>query len=194
MEAFSDGVFAIAATLLVLEIALRPPGSALEQVLHAWPGYLGYAVSFLTIGAAWLAHAGLTNRLERVDSLLLRINLLLLLVIAFLPFPTKLMVESLDKVSDERVFVTFYGLTLLAIRLLGSALDGYATREHLYRREDAEDHTDQDRRLLPVLAGYVVAIVVGLTLPTLAVVIYFAIALYLIVPFGTIMRLVRRHP
>ena len=63
MEAFSDGVFSIAATLLVLDIALRPPGTPLEQVLHAWPAYLGYVISFLTIGAAWIGHDAITDRL-----------------------------------------------------------------------------------------------------------------------------------
>jgi Endosomal/lysosomal potassium channel TMEM175 len=72
MEAFSDGVFSIAATLLVLGIALHPPGRPLALVLHEWPGYLAYVISFLTIGGAWLAHNGLTDRLERADSLLLR--------------------------------------------------------------------------------------------------------------------------
>ena len=95
MEAFSDGVFSIAATLLVLDIALDPPGTPLEQVLHAWPAYLGYVISFLTIGAAWLGHSAMTDRLTRADSLLLRINLLLLLVIAFLPFPTNLIVDAI---------------------------------------------------------------------------------------------------
>jgi TMEM175 potassium channel family protein len=80
MEAFSDGVLSIATTLLVLEIAVHPPGTALEQLRHEWPAYLGYAISFLTIGAAWLAHNAITDRLTRVDSLLLRINLLLLFV------------------------------------------------------------------------------------------------------------------
>jgi uncharacterized membrane protein len=119
--------------------------------------------------------------------------LLLLLAIAFLPFPTKLMAEALHEVSNERVFVTFYGLTLLTIRLLGLALDGYATREHLYRRAEDEQEQEYRGRWLPVLAGYVVAILVGLALPTLAVVFYFAIALYLIVPFSEITRLVRRR-
>jgi hypothetical protein len=68
MYAFSDGVFSIAATLLVFGIALHPPGTPLEQVLHAWPSYLGYLISFLTIGAAWLAHSAMSDRLERADS------------------------------------------------------------------------------------------------------------------------------
>jgi Endosomal/lysosomal potassium channel TMEM175 len=88
MEAFSDGVFAIAITLLVLDVAVHPPGTPLEQVLHAWPAYMAYVVSFLTIGAGWLVHTALTDRLAQSDSIFLRLNLLLLLVVAFLPFPT----------------------------------------------------------------------------------------------------------
>ena len=99
LEAFSDGVFAIAITLLILEVALRPPGSPLEQVLHVWPSYLAYVVSFLTIGAAWLGHNEMTDGLERTDPILLRINLLLLLVVVFLPFPTRLVAESLHRPS-----------------------------------------------------------------------------------------------
>ena len=88
LEAFSDGVFSIATTLLVLDIALHPPGSPLKQVLEAWPYYLAYLVSFLTIGGAWLAHTALTDRLTRADAILLRLNLLVLLGVGFLPFPT----------------------------------------------------------------------------------------------------------
>jgi len=88
MEGFSDGVFGFAATLLVLDLALRPPGTPLQQLLHAWPGYLAYVVSFLTIGGAWLLHTALTDQLARADSLFLRLNLLVLLVVVFLPFPT----------------------------------------------------------------------------------------------------------
>jgi len=56
MEGFSDGVFGFAMTLLVADLALHPPGTPLQQVLHAWPAYLAYLTSFLTIGGAWLAH------------------------------------------------------------------------------------------------------------------------------------------
>ena len=90
MEAFSDGVLAIAITLLVLELAVRPPGSPLEQFLRGWPSYFVYLISFLTIGAAWLAHNSLTDDLDHVDRIFLRLNLLFLLSVAFLPFPTRL--------------------------------------------------------------------------------------------------------
>jgi uncharacterized membrane protein len=153
LEAFSDGVFGVAATLLVVDLAVRPPGSALEQVLRAWPSYLAYVVSFLTIGAAWLAHTALTDRLARADRILLRLNLLLLLVVVFLPFPTRLVAGALNHTGSERVFVTMYGLNLLAIRSVGFALD-----------------------------AYVVAILLGLALPSVAVAVYFALALYLVWP------------
>jgi uncharacterized membrane protein len=190
MEAFSDGVCSIAATLLVLEIAVHPPGTALELLRREWPAYLGYAISFLTIGAAWLAHNAITDRLTRADSLLLRINLLLLLVIAFIPFPTKLVVEALHEPDYERVFVTLYGLTLLTIRLLIFALDEYARREHLYSQDEADEDLQTERRQLwPVVAAYVIAILAGLALPRLAVGLYFAVAVFLIVPFRDLRRL-----
>jgi len=192
MEAFSDGVFSIAATLLVFDLALHPPGSPMRLVFDEWPGYVAYLISFLTIGAAWLAHTALTGRLARADSVLLRLNLLLLLVVALLPFPTKLVGDALRDPNGERVFVTIYGLTLLSIRLLGFALDAYAKRAHLYSpKEDEGDEEDlrRDRRtLLPVVAAYTVAILVGLAWPVVAVSLYLALAVYLVVPFRDIRR------
>jgi len=193
MEAFSDGVFSIAATLLVLDIALHPPGTPLEQFWRAWPAYLGYVVSFMTIGAAWLVHSALTDRLDRADSLLLRINLVLLLVVGFLPFPTKLVAEALHDTTGERVFVTVYGLTLLAIRVLGWALDAYARREHLYTREEGDEELHAERRdFLPVVLVYVLAIAIGLALPSVAVALYFGLAVFLVLPFRDLRRLFRR--
>jgi len=193
MEAFSDGVFAIAITLLVLDVAVHPPGTPLEQVLHAWPAYVAYVVSFLTIGAAWLAHTALTDRLAQSDSIFLRLNLLVLLVVAFLPFPTRLVADALQHTDAERVAVTVYGLTLLVIRLLGSALAEYARREHLYLPPgEGKDPPGEQRKLLPVVIGYMIAILIGLLLPVVAVAIYFGIAVYLVVPFREVARLLFR--
>ena len=189
LEAFSDGVFSIATTLLVLDIALHPPGSPLKQVLEAWPYYLAYLVSFLTIGGAWLAHTALTDRLTRADAILLRLNLLVLLGVGFLPFPTRLVAEAIHDVNGERVFVTMYGLTLLAIRIFGFALDEYAKREHLYDSEPGEEPEQSGRSNLAVLVVYVVAILIGLAVPPVAVAFYFGIAIYLVVPFREIRRL-----
>jgi TMEM175 potassium channel family protein len=195
MEGFSDGVFGFAITLLVLDIAIQPPGPPLQLLLHAWPYYLAYVVSFLTIGVSWLLHTALTDQLARVDQLFLRLNLLLLLVVVFLPFPTHLMADALHDLSGERVYVTLYGLTLLAISLLGSALDAYARYEHLYSpaKEGEELHNTQ-RKFLPAVIGYVIAILIGLAAPIAAVALYSGIVLYLVVPFREAARvLVRRH-
>lgn len=189
LEAFSDGVFSIATTLLVLDIALHPPGSPLKQVLEAWPYYLAYLVSFLTIGGAWLAHTALTDRLVRADAILLRLNLLVLLGVGFLPFPTGLVAEAIHDVNGERVFVTMYGLTLLAIRIFGFALDEYAKREHLYEPATGAEPEDSGRSNLAVLVVYVIAILIGLAVPPVAVAFYFGIAIYLVVPFREIRRL-----
>lgn len=78
----------------LLDVAVHPPGTPLEQVLQAWPAYVAYLVSFVTISGAWLAHTALTDRLAQSDSILLRLNLLLLLVVAFLPFPTRLVADA----------------------------------------------------------------------------------------------------
>ena len=190
MEAYSDGVFSIAGTLLVLDIALNPPGTAMEQVLHAWPAYLGYLISFLTIGAAWIGHSAMTDRLTHVDRSLLGINLMLLLVVAFLPFPTKLIADGLGDQNGERVFVTIYGLTLLTIRLISFLLDAYARHEQLYSAPENDDEVDEDRReILPVLALYGLAIVLGLAAPKAAVGVYLALAVFLVVPFRDVRRL-----
>ena len=105
-------------------------------------------------------------------------------MVVFLPFPTGLVAEALHDSSGERVYVTVYGLTLLAIRVLGSALDAYARHEHLYSpKGEGEELQTTQRKFLPVVIGYVIAILIGLVLPVLAVALYFGLAVYLVVPF-----------
>jgi uncharacterized membrane protein len=193
LEAFSDGVFAIAITLLVLDLAIPRSGSPLERVLDAWPFYLAYVVSFLTIGAAWLAHTSITDRLTKVDLTLLRLNLLLLLVVAVLPFPTRLVADGLDDVSGERVFVTMYGVALLGIRVLLYALDAYARWEQLYAPGSLDEPDTVRRTVLPVVLVYGLAILIGLVVPAVAVGLYCAIAVFLVVPFGELRRLLFRR-
>lgn len=197
LEAYSDGVFAIAATLLILDVVVHPPGTPWEQVLHAWPAYVAYLVSFLAIGAAWIAHAALTDRLARTDPIFLRLNLFVLLAVVFLPFPTRLLSEGFGSQEAERVAVTLFGFTLLVIRLAGVALDGYARREHLYggQEDEVEDELqDSRRKSLIVSIGYAVTILVGLVLPGVAVAFYFALVLYVVVPFREVTSLLFRRP
>ena len=194
MEALSDGVFGFAITLLVLDIVLHPPGSPLQEVLRAWPAYFAYAVSFMTIGAAWLVHSSLTDRLAQVDPIFQRLNLLVLFAVVFLPFPTRLVSASLHDFRGEVVYVTMYGLTILAIRVAGGALDAYAARAHLYStdKDDEELHRHR-RKTLPALAVYVIAILIGLVAPLVAMALYLALAVFLVVPFRDVGRLLVRR-
>jgi uncharacterized membrane protein len=113
-EAFSDGVFAIAITLLVLSLRLPGSGTLTEQLLAAWPQYFAYVVSFLTIGIMWMNHHTILAHVTRVDRPLLVINLLLLMGIVAIPFPTVLVADNLTHVGGTAATVT-YGLVMIAI-------------------------------------------------------------------------------
>jgi uncharacterized membrane protein len=141
LEAFSDGVFAIAITLLVLDIAVPAGAEAhlLRSIIDLWPSYLAYVVSVSTIGALWLGHNAVTEYLERTDVVFGRLNLLLLLVIAFLPFPTRLFAEFIGKESPERVAATIYGLTLLLASTLLLVLWRHSLRRQLVRPDAADE-------------------------------------------------------
>ena len=189
MEAFSDGVFAIAVTLLVLEIVVPEQFMAhpLRALIDQWPSYLAYVVSFSTIGAVWLAHTAITEYLHRADAVLLRLNLLLLMVVSFLPFPTRLLAESITERDAERVSATVYGINLFLASVLVSVLWRYAVHERLVRPDAADEEVQTlTKRLTPGLAGYLVVIVLGVFLPFVAVFGYLAIAVYFILPFGII--------
>jgi uncharacterized membrane protein len=116
-EAFSDGVFAIAITLLVLSLKLSGSGTVKSQLLAAWPQYFAYVVSFLTIGIMWMNHHTILAHVQRVDRPLLVINLLLLMGVVVIPFPTVLVAQHLtDKAAAPAAVVT-YGLVMIAISL-----------------------------------------------------------------------------
>jgi uncharacterized membrane protein len=185
LEAFSDGVFAIAITLLVLEISV-PAGSdsdLLNAVIAQWPSYLAFAVSFSTVGAVWLAHNAVTEQLTGVDSSFVRLNLLLLLAVSFLPFPTRLLAEHIQSNEAERVATTIYGITLLLALTMVSVLWRYARRAELVRESIGDEELQYlTNRLTPGLAGYGVLLLLGLVLPRAAVIGYFVIALFFLLP------------
>jgi uncharacterized membrane protein len=185
MEAFSDGVFAIAITLLVLEIAIPPgfEGHLLRGVLSQWPSYLAYIVSFATIGAIWLGHNTITHYMHSANTTFLRLNLALLLLVSFLPFPTKLLAENLGSREDEKVAATIYGVTLLGAMALLSLLWRQAVHANLVHPATGDDEIRLlTTRLSPSLALYVVLIVVGLFTPFIAVIGYLVVAFFLIFP------------
>jgi uncharacterized membrane protein len=185
MEAFSDGVFAIAITLLVLELSV-PEGSEghlLRAVLDLWPSYLAYIVSFATIGATWLGHNSITHYMHGANATLLRLNLALLLVVSFVPFPTKLVAEYLGSREDEKVAATIFGVTLLAATSLLSLMWAQAVRHQLVHPATGDEEiTLLSKRLRPSLALYLVLIVVGWFTPLIAVIGYLVIAFFLIFP------------
>ena len=116
IEAFADAVFAIAITLLVIEIRLPPHEEVLRiggvgpALLQLWPSYVGYAISFIVIGIMWANHHNLMKLVDRVDHGFITLTLLLLLCVAFLPFPTAVMADHLadPDTHEQAVAVAFY--------------------------------------------------------------------------------------
>lgn len=179
LEAFSDGVLAIAITLLVLEISVDPAGyDHLWRALgNEWPSYLAYVTSFLTIGGVWLAHHALFSRLRLVDSVLLRLNLLLLMVVAFLPFPTALIAEALRAGDGERAAVVVYGVTSGVIELLMASANRYVARNPDLLAEGASKPRLEPRRGGLRATLYGLGLLLGLLLfPRLAAFGYFVVA------------------
>jgi uncharacterized membrane protein len=182
VEAFSDGVFAIAITLLVLEIHIEPED--FDHLWHAlgdeWPAYLAYVTSFLTVGGVWLAHHSLFTRLRYVDPTLMRINVLLLMAAAFLPFPTGLLAEAFHASRDaERAAVVAYGATAILIELLLAAAVRYAAAHPELLEGEMPQPAERVRdRRGPLSAGlYSAAIAIGiLLLPRLAAVAFLLVA------------------
>lgn len=146
-------------------------------------------VSFSTIGAGWLAHSTITEYLIRADAVLIRLNLLLLMVVSFIPFPTRLLAQHIQEREAERIAATIYGLNLLIASLQVSVLWRYSVRAHLVRPDAADSDIRMiTRRLTPGLAGYVLLIGVGLFLPLVAVLGYLVIAVFFIIPLRHIRR------
>jgi uncharacterized membrane protein len=124
LEAFSDGVIAIAATLLVLNLKVPLPGSgSLGRALaHQWPGYLAYATSFLTIGIIWINHHATMRRLAEVDHSILVLNLALLMSIGVLPWTTAVLAEYLRNANGQDLAAALYAGSFLLMSLIFYAL------------------------------------------------------------------------
>jgi uncharacterized membrane protein len=131
LEAFSDAVLAIAITLLVLEISVpeSESGHLFDDLLDAWPSYVAFVLSFVVIGIMWVSHHSMFERIARVDRGLLFVNLLLLLGIAFLPFPTALLAEYAEEGgSNASVAAAVYSATMVGIGLAFTAMWVYLDR------------------------------------------------------------------
>jgi uncharacterized membrane protein len=135
VEAFSDGVFAIAITLLVLEIQVPEPdltghGSTLLSALFGlWPSYVGYLISFITIGIMWVNHHNMFMLIRGTDRYFLLLSVLFLMCIAFLPFPTALLAEYLSQPKGRQVAVAAYSASFVLIALAYNAVWWYAAHD-----------------------------------------------------------------
>ncbi len=180
LEAFSDGVFAIAITLLVLEIGV--PESQFDDlwkgIADQWPSYLAYVTSFLTIGGIWLAHHAIFRRLTSADARVMRVNLLLLMLVSFLPFPTKLLAEAIDSPSQETAAVIFYGAVLLAISITLSLLWRHITSNRDLLEPGVTDQEVEhiSRITTPTLGFYAAVILLAIVAPQAAAVGFLVIA------------------
>jgi len=175
LETFADGVFAIAATLLVLEIQL--PGDDIGHgLVDLWPSYFAYALSFLTIGIMWVNHHVVLTFIREADRTFLFINLFLLMAVAFLPFPTGVFAEHIGE-DGAREAAVAYGLTLTVIAIFFQLFWQYAYRRLLRPDANRREVSGINRSYLPGVPLYVTATLVALLNATASLVIFAAIAL-----------------
>jgi uncharacterized membrane protein len=181
-EAFSDGVFAIAATLLVLELKVPhvEPGGLLEALLERWPSYATYVVSFLTIGIIWVNHHAVMDRIRNVNRPLLFLNLVFLMAVAAIPFPTALLADYLRAGHDEGLAAAVYGATMAVMGIAFGIIWAYAVLSDDLLHESIDP--DRARSSLLIFAAgnplYLLAIGASLLSAKLALAIYALLAFF----------------
>ena len=179
VETFSDGVFAIAITLLILII--QPPRSGAHlghELLRLWPSYLAYAISFLTVGIMWVNHHTIFRHFERVDRPLLFLNIALLLLIAFVPFPTRVVAEFVRSDADRRAAALLYGTTLTTTAVFFFAVWWYGSRRLLRADADRREVSGITRSYLPGAPTYALATALAFVNATVSLIVFAAIAIF----------------
>jgi len=178
LETFSDGVFAIAATLLILDVRADGPSLG-HDLLKIWPSYAAYAVSFLTIGIMWVNHHTVLEQIDRVDRNFLFLNVFFLMFVAFVPFPTSLVAAHLRD-GGAKAAALVYGITLTGTAVLYNGLWLYAALGRRLLREDADRQVVAGitRSYLPGPWIYLAATLVALASPDASVALYGAIAAF----------------
>jgi uncharacterized membrane protein len=181
LETFADGVFAIAATLLILNVDAQVSDvpDLGSRLLHIWPSYLAYAVSFVTIGIMWVNHHTLMTQIERADRRFLLATVGLLMCIAFVPFPTRLVAEHI-RAEGARDAALAYGFTMVATAVMFSVTWFYASRGNRLLRADADPAivTGISRSYLPGPWIYLGATLIAFASPTASVLVFMATALF----------------
>jgi uncharacterized membrane protein len=184
VEAVSDGVMAIAITLLVLELKVPDPASIghdglLVALADRWPSYAAYVAAFLTIGIIWLNHHTLLAKIARFDARLHWLNLMLLFGVATLPFPTALLADYVNEGGDNaKVAAAAYGLvsTFMALPwglMWRHLMDRPELLEPEFNPANAQSELGRGWLGVPI---YAAATVISLFLPLVALVLYVAIA------------------
>ena len=186
LETFADGVFAIAATLLILNVDAQVgegSGAIGRRLLEIWPSYIAYAVSFVTIGIIWSNHHTVMNQLGRVDRTFLLLNVFLLMCVAFLPFPTRLVAEHLRGRHDLQPAALAYGATMTVMALAYIMLWLYASRKSRLLRPDSDPRTVSGitRSYLPGTPLYLTATLIAFASPLISVAFFAAIALFYVI-------------
>jgi uncharacterized membrane protein len=180
LETFADGVFAIAATLLILDVHA---GNQLSRSLvHDWPSYVAYAVSFITIGIIWMNHHAIFSQVRHVDRMFLLLNVLFLMLVAFIPFPTSLIASHLQHNGLREAALT-YGATLTITAIFFNALWFYASLGggRLLRPDaDARVVRGISRSYIPGPFIYLISTLVALVNPDASVILYAVIAVFYI--------------
>jgi uncharacterized membrane protein len=193
IETFADGVFAIAATLLILNVDSQISEDVHNlgtELLHIWPSYLAYAVSFVTIGIMWINHHTVMSQIDRTDRRFLVATVGLLLCIAFVPFPTRLVAEHIRGEGAQDAALA-YGFTMVATAIMFSITWFYASGGKRLLRPDADPAivTGISRSYLPGPFIYLAATLIAFASPTTSVVLFMAIALFYVIEsaiFGSV--------
>jgi uncharacterized membrane protein len=182
VEAFSDAVFAIAITLLVLVIDIPngPDGSLWHDLLDQWPSYAAYLVSFFVIGIIWINHHGIFEHITKVDYAVLYINLAVLASVAFLPFPTALLAEHLRTGTDEQVAAAVYNGSMALMGISSGVLWFYISRTPALHAASLTAEEISRTNRLALIGGpvYIVAIGLAFISPALTLAINAAVAAF----------------
>lgn len=191
LEAFSDGVFAIAVTLLVLELRAPVPEALgagehlLDALRHEWPAYLAFATSFATILIMWVNHHNLFGLIRRTDHTFLLLNGLLLATVTVIPFPTQVLAEYIRE-PDARTAAIFYAGTSLAMAVAFNRLWAYAQRGGRLLVSDVDpamiEAINAQFRLGPLT--YVIALAIAAIQPLVGFAVMMALAVYWALPEG----------
>lgn len=181
LEAFSDGVFSIAITLLVLDLhSPHVRGGLATALAKQWPSYVTYLVSFLVIGIIWVNHHALFANIAHADRTLLFFNLLLLMAVAAIPFPTSLLSEYIDQGSQAQVAAAVYGIVNLLMAVAFNLIWSYAAwhRRCLNDRLSPKEVDTITRTFRISVLVYAVTLGIALLSAVASLVVYAALALF----------------